>query len=60
MEVISTASALTGTSMAELIRPGLHRAFPLPSEGGPNEARFRRLLDMLAQSRSGSAAQRAQ
>ena len=50
---IPAASALTGTSIDDLIRPGLHLAFPLPSEDEPNEARFRRLLDALAQRRSG-------
>lgn len=46
---IPAAGALTGTSIDELIRPGLHQAFPLPSEEDANEAKFRRLLDVLAQ-----------
>ena len=50
---IPAASALMGTSVDDLIRPGLRLAFPLPSESDPNEDRFRRLLDALAQRRSG-------
>ncbi len=32
--------ALTEASIDELIRPGLHQAFPLPSEDDPTEERF--------------------
>jgi hypothetical protein len=45
-------TAVTGTSVDDLIRPGLRHAFPLPAEDGPNEDRFRRLLEALAQARS--------
>lgn len=48
-------TALTTTSIDELIRPSLCRAFPLPSRDDASEAKFRRLLDALAQrSRHGS------
>ena len=46
---IAGGTALTGTSIDDLIRPGLRVAFPLPSEEGSQEDRFRRLLDALAQ-----------
>jgi len=46
---IPAASALTGTSTDELIRPGLRLAFPLSSGDNANEEKFRRLLDALAQ-----------
>jgi hypothetical protein len=52
-------SALTGTSIDELIRPGLRHAFPLPPKEDPVEATFRRLLDALALRRSGSQSQSA-
>ncbi len=48
---IPAAWASTGTSIDELVRPGLHLAFPLPSQDDPNEATFRHLLDALAQRR---------
>lgn len=51
--IIPGGRALTDTSLDELIRPGLRLAFPLPLEDGPDEARFCRLLDALAQSQSG-------
>ena len=50
-------SALTDSSIDDLIRPGLRLAFPVPSEEGLNEGRFRRLLDALAQRPSGSRLQ---
>jgi hypothetical protein len=48
---------LTDSSIDDLIRPGLRLAFPVPSEEGLNEGRFRRLLDALAQRPSGSRLQ---
>jgi hypothetical protein len=56
---ISGARALTGTSVHELIRPNLRLSFPLRSKDDPNEDRFRRLLDALAQCRSGPLLQSA-
>jgi hypothetical protein len=41
--------ASTGSSVDELIRPGLRLAFPLPAEGDPNEDKFCRVLDALGQ-----------
>ena len=49
---VAGGSAMTGTSLDDMIRPGLRHAFPLPAEDGPNEDRFRRLLAALAQTRS--------
>ena len=46
---IPGGSAMTDASIDDLIRPGLRLAYPLPSEESPNEDRFRRLLDALAQ-----------
>jgi hypothetical protein len=46
--------ALTDTSIDDLIRPGLHRAFPLPSDDDI-EQKFRGLLAALAQRTSASA-----
>ena len=46
---IPGGKALTDTSIDDLIRPGLRVAFPLPREHAPDEAKFRRLLDALAQ-----------
>lgn len=46
---IPRGGALTGTSVDELVRPGLRLAFPLPSGDDANEEKFRRLLDALAQ-----------
>ena len=45
---VPAASALTATSVDDLIRPGLCRAFPLLPED-PNADRFGELLDALAQ-----------
>ncbi len=45
---IPGAAALTGTSVDELIRPGLQQAFPLPTEDDSREAKFRHLLEALA------------
>ena len=42
-------TAMTSTSVDELIRPSLRRAFPLPSWDDASEAKFRLLLDALAQ-----------
>ena len=49
---VAGGTAMTGASLDDLIRPGLRHAFPLPAEDGPNEDRFRRLLEALAQARS--------
>ncbi len=46
---ISAGHALTGTSIDELIRPGLQLAFPLPSQDDGHEETFRRLLHALGQ-----------
>ncbi len=40
-------------SICDLIRPGLLRAFPLPSKGGADEEKFRVLLDALARRAGG-------
>ena len=56
---VIAASATTGTSIDELIRPGLQRAFPLPPESDANEAVFRRLLDSLSQRLPGPHSQAA-
>ena len=47
---VPAASALTATSVDDLIRPGLCRAFPLLPED-PNADRSGELLDALAQRR---------
>lgn len=54
---IPAATALTGASIDGLIRPNLRLAFPLPSDGDPNEAKFRHLLDALAKYRPDPAPQ---
>ena len=41
-------NAEAGTSVDDLIRPGLSQAFPVP-EQPPADERFRRLLEALAQ-----------
>ena len=46
---IAGGTALTSTSIDDLIRPGLRQAYPLPSDDDPTEDRFRCLLDALAQ-----------
>jgi hypothetical protein len=51
---IPGGSALTDASIDELIRPGLHQAFPLPSGEDATEAKFRGLLSALAQRSSAS------
>ncbi len=38
----------TGMPIDELIRPGLHLAYPLHPEGDTSEDRFRPLLDALS------------
>lgn len=56
---VPAASALTGTSVDERIRPGLRLAFPLPPQDDLDGARGDRLrallaaLDAPAQDRSG-------
>ena len=44
----NSAAAETGTPIDELIRPGLHLAYPLFPDDDANEDRFRHLLDALA------------
>lgn len=51
---IPAASALTDTSIDELIRPGLRLAFPLPSDEDGTEAQFQGLLATLAQRQGAS------
>ena len=46
---VPAAKASTGSSVDELIRPGLRLAFPLPSKDDPNEDKFCRVLDALGQ-----------
>jgi len=44
----SHGTADSHTCIEDLIRPGLRRAFPLPSEGCTDDERFGLLLDALA------------
>lgn len=50
---VPCAVSRTGTSIDDLIRPGLRLAYPLPSEEASGDARFQRLLDLLAERVSG-------
>jgi hypothetical protein len=49
---IPGAAATTGTSVDELIRPGLHLAYAVPSADDVSEAKFRHLLEALAKHRA--------
>ena len=53
-----SGDAETRTSIDTLIRPGLRRAFPLPTDNHAHDDRFRLLLEALAQ-RSGGTSQAA-
>lgn len=51
---IPAASALTNTSIDELIRPSLRLAFPLPAQEDGTEAKFEGLLAALARHQGAS------
>lgn len=51
---IPAARALTDTSIDELIRPGLQRAFPLPSDEDDAGMKLQGLLATLAQRQGAS------
>ncbi len=48
-------TSLTGTSIEDLIRPGLGQAFPLPSVEAASDERFHRLLKATTQRTAGAS-----
>jgi hypothetical protein len=48
-------ASLTGSSIDDLIRPGLKLAYPLPSEEASEDEEFQRLLELLAERQAGQS-----